>query len=343
MAARRSVLVTGASGFIGTHLCAALHARGDFVRALYRRKEAPPELAALASADFELFNADLADASRVAEAVGGVDTVVHVAALADDWGPYEAFRKSNYDATVGLLEAARAAGVAHFVLISSAVVSGFGPHVDSTEEGPYYPLKYHYQTTKRMAEDFVLARNEPGFRTIALRPCNVYGAGDRMSTYQMYEAILSGVFGYIGSGKAYTCPVYIDDLVAGVIAAVDHVEVGGEAIILTDGEKVAWKDYVEVMFDAVGSRKRPTSLPAPIAYASAHVMTFFARLFKAKAAPPLTLYRVEQGAQPYHFSNEKARRLLGFEPKTFYREGLRLTAKAFLADRAANRSGRNKA
>jgi nucleoside-diphosphate-sugar epimerase len=358
MPARKTILLTGASGFIGCHLCAALAARGDRVRALYRRKVPPPELAALAaakadaqasdgegskparraaSAPVELFNADLSDAARVDEAVAGVDAVIHVAALASDWGPYELFKRHNYDATVRLLEAAEAAGAKTFVYFSSAVVSGFGVHVDSTEEGPYYPLKYPYQITKRLAEEFVLGRNRQGFRTVAIRPCNVYGPGDRTSTYKMYEAILTGTFGYIGKGEAYTCPIYVDDLCDGVLAALDREEAAGEAIILTDGDKVSWKDYAEAMFRAIGSRKRPAHLPEPLAVAAAQVMSFFAQLFKSRTAPALTMYLVEQASRHYHFSNEKARRLLGFEPKVFYQEGLKLTAEAFLRDRASSR------
>jgi len=362
MATRKAILVTGASGFIGSHLCAALAARGDRVRALYRRKVPPPELAALAAPPasataaasieggapakgsrasafepVELFNADLGDPSRVAQAVAGVEAVIHVAALASDWGPYELFKRHNYDATAALLEAAEAAGARTFIYFSSAVVSGFGVHVDSTEDGPYYPLKYPYQTTKRLAEQLVLGRNRPGFKTVAIRPCNVYGPGDRTSTYAMYEAILDGTFGYIGTGEAYTCPVYIDDLCDGVLAALDREEAGGEAIILTDGQKVSWKDYAATMFRAVGSKKRPAHLPEPLAAAAARAMTFFARLFRCKKAPPLTMYRVEQASRHYHFSNAKARRLLGFEPKVFYEEGLKRTAEAFLRDRAAGR------
>jgi nucleoside-diphosphate-sugar epimerase len=344
MAAER-ILVTGASGFIGSHLCASLAARGDSVRALYRRRQAPRPLLDLASArgapsggtGVELFNADLGDPERVREAVVGVDAVVHAAALASDWGSLELFIKANYDATVLLLEAAREAGARSFVYFSSAVVHGFGPHVDTTERGPYYPLKYPYQITKMMTEEYVLAQNAPGFRTTAIRPCNVYGPGDSTSTYRMYDAITDGVFGYIGRGSALTCPVYIDDLCAGTLAALDSPAAGGQAILLTDGMKVAWKDYVDVMFAAVGSRKRPTRLAKGLAYATALAMTAAARALRSREAPPLTMYRVEQGSQDYHFSNAKARELLGFEPKVFYQEGLALTARAYLEDRAGTK------
>jgi nucleoside-diphosphate-sugar epimerase len=109
----RKILVTGASGFIGSHLVAALASRGESVRALYRRKEPPAALRDIAKrwpGLVELFNADLGDASRVVQAVNGVDAVIHAAALAADWGPLDLFIKENYDATVLLLETARAAG-----------------------------------------------------------------------------------------------------------------------------------------------------------------------------------------------------------------------------------------
>ncbi len=338
--AKRRILVTGASGFIGSHLCAALAARGDSVRALYRRKEAPLELREVEArypGSVELFNADLGDEARVLEAVSGVEAVVHAAALASDWGSLELFMKANYDATVLLLEAAREAGAVKFVYFGSAVVHGFGKHVDTTEKGPYYPLKYPYQITKMMTEEYVLAQHTGSFATTAIRPCNVYGPGDRTSTYRMYDAIMDGVFGYIGSGKALTCPVYIDDLCAGTLAALDSPAAGGQAILLTDGMKVAWKDYAELMFEAVGAGKRPTRLPRPLAYAAAGAMTAVARALRLPKAPPLTMYRVEQASQDYHFSNAKARELLGFEPTVFFEEGLVLTAKAYLEDRARMR------
>ena len=256
MDARKLILVTGASGFIGSHLCAALAARGERVRALYRRKEPPPELLSLRDGcdAVELFRADLGDAARVREALEGCGAVIHAAALASDWGDLELFIRENFDATVTLVEAAREAGASTFVYISSAVVQGFGNHVDSTERGPYYPIKYPYQVSKLMTEEYVLAQNSPPFRTTAIRPCNVYGPGDRTSTYKMCDAIMDAVFGYIGAGSALTCPIYIDDLCAGVLSALDRKESGGQAIILTDGMKVAWRDYVRVMFAALGER-----------------------------------------------------------------------------------------
>jgi Nucleoside-diphosphate-sugar epimerases len=341
----RLILVTGASGFIGSHLCAALLERGERVRALYRRRQPPAELrelaerfgkrSAAAGPSLELFNADLGDRARVLEAVSGVDSVIHVAALAADWGELELFVKANYDATVLLLEAAREAGARRFLYFSSAQVHGYGDHVDTTERGPYFPLVYPYQITKRMAEEYVLAQDSPSFRATAVRPCNVYGPGDYKSMYAMFDNILGGVFGYLGDGSRLTCPVYVDDLCAGVLLALECEESGGRAILLGDGDKVSWRDFSMAMFSALGSRRRPVAMPVPIAYAAAGAMAAAKRLVRSEKAPPLTKYVVDQGAHNFHFSIATARSLLGFEPRVFFEEGIGRTAKAYLSELAA--------
>jgi 2-alkyl-3-oxoalkanoate reductase len=342
-------LVTGASGFIGSRLCAVLAAKGYSVRAMYRRETPPPELSALASpagggaaagGRVELFRGDLEDEARVAEAVLGMDAVIHAAALASDWGPLELFIRQNYDATARLLEAARDAGARRFVYVSSAQVHGYGSHVDTTERGPYYPLKYPYQITKAMAEEYVLAQDSSAFGTVAIRPCNVYGPGDHTSTYPMLDAVMAGYFGYLGPGEALTCPVYIDDLCEGIAAALESAEASGEAILLTDGMKVRWKDYAAAFYEAVGSRRGPRSLPRPLAYAAAAAMTAAARAARSRKRPLLTLYVVEQGSRDFHFSNEKARSLLGFEPRVFYEEGIALTANAYIREKAGAKEER---
>ena len=341
--ANGKILVTGASGFIGSHLCAALAARGDTVRALYRRREAPPELRAIEERHegrVELFNADLGDAKRTREAVAGVGAVIHAAALASDWGSLELFMAANYDATVSLLEAAREAGAKDFIYISSAQVHGYGNHVDTTERGPYFALKYPYQITKAMTEEYALAQDSASFRVTAIRPCNVYGPGDHTSTYSMFDAIMKGVGGYIGSGSALTCPIYIDDLCDGVLAALDAPIAGGQAILLTDGMKVTWKNYSRAMLDAVGSKARQLGLPKSLAYAAAGMLTMAAKAGRSDKRPTLTAYVVDQGSRNFHFSNAKARDILDFEPKVFYEEGLVLTARAYLEDREKRKEHR---
>ena len=326
------VLVTGASGFIGKHLTRRLLKKGYRVRAVYRNTDISGYFEDVDTAMLEIQQADLLRQADVARILKGCDVVIHTAALAIDWGPFELFKQNNYDATVRLIDEAERAGCDRFIYISTAAVHGFGKHVGTNESGPYYTLKYPYPITKRMAEEYVVKKNRENFTVVIIRPANAYGPGDRTSTYEMYRQILSGVMGYIGRGTAYTCPVFIDDLCEALTLTLTAENIGGEIIIVSDGQKVPWKDYVNRMFEVVGNGRKPVGLPTWLAYLSAYFMKFMFQVLKLKGVPKLTLYRVEQGSQHYHFDNAKAKRLLGFEPTVFYREGLEKTGKAFLEE-----------
>ena len=147
-AAPRLILVTGASGFIGRHLCAALASRGDSVRALYRRKEPPPELLALAatrggesgSAGGSSCSGPISATRREsARQSSGVDAVIHSAALASDWGDLESFIKANYDATSSLLEAARESGCGPSSISAPPSSTDSDPTSTRPSEGPTTP------------------------------------------------------------------------------------------------------------------------------------------------------------------------------------------------------------
>ena len=289
-----------------------------------------------AAGSVELFRADLADAVEFAKAVRGVDAVIHSAALATRLGPARALHPGQLRRHENAARGRARAGCRTFVYISSAVVHGFGHHVDTSERGPYYPLKYPYQITKMMAEEYVLARNAEGFRTTAIRPCNVYGPGDHEHLPDVRRHH-DGIFGYIGSGASLTCPIYVDDLceaswrrsAAPARRPGYHSHRRPESLV----ERLCPRHV-----HAVGSKKRPVGTPKSLAYAAAWLMSTGARAIQRQTRPLLTLYPIEQASQDYHFSNEKARELLGFEPRVFHEEGLARTAKAYLQEGHSRRA-----
>jgi len=328
----RRVLVTGASGFVGAWIARGLHEGGYRVRALHRRTPPPEALVELAARGLEVRRGDLTQEPDARAAVEGQEAVVHAAGLASDWGPEQRFLQHNVEATVWLLEAARQAACRLFVFVGSVSVHGFGPHRRTTEQGPYYPLISFYQTTKRQAEESVLAADGPQMRTVVLRPANVYGPGDATTFYRLLAAQRRGIRGTLGGGRRLTSVIYVEDLVQAVVRVLENEAAAGQVFNIASGEEVRWAELLGYTASLLGVRPW-LELPVALARVLAPLLEGVYRLFGIRTDPPLTRYRVAHVAHDFDFSIEKARRLLGWSPQVDWKEGLRRTVAAFLKDR----------
>jgi UDP-glucuronate 4-epimerase len=234
------VLVTGAAGFIGSHLCERLLARGDHVvgldnfDAFYPRpvKERNLELAR-SHAAFRFLEGDIRDSAAVAQALaaaaGPIDTVVHLAALAGVRPSLlepERFYDVNLVGTLRLLEACARAGQRRIVFASSSSVYGLDSQVPFREEDPCARPLSPYAASKRAGE--LLAFNHHhlhGAAITCLRFFTVYGARQRpdLAIHKFTRAIARGepieLYGDGNSARDYT---FIDDIVDGVVAAIDR-------------------------------------------------------------------------------------------------------------------------
>ncbi|MBN1835921.1 MAG: NAD-dependent epimerase/dehydratase family protein [Spirochaetales bacterium] len=325
-----TVLVTGASGFVGGQAARTLAERGCRVRALYRRAAPPPGLLGLAERGVELVRGDLEEPQTVRRVVQGVERVVHAGGPAQYWGPEELFRRGILEVTLRLLEESRRAGCRVFVYVSSLSVHGFGPHRGSSEEGPYYPLMTPYQRYKREAERAVVAGAEAPLRTLVLRPGDVYGPGDLTTFYRLLHYQRKGVKGVVGRGEHLTSLVYVEDLAEAILRALEKEGVSGEIFNVTGGEEVTWREALDYTASLLGVRPW-LNLPVPVArFLVTAVLTPVFALAPLPVGQYLTRYAIEHVVHDFHFSIEKARRLLGYEPRVSWREGLRRTVEAYL-------------
>jgi nucleoside-diphosphate-sugar epimerase len=327
------VAVTGASGFIGRRIAWKLGQSGYFVRCLFRRNNPPKELHELAAHGHELLQIELTDQSKTDKAVSGCRGVVHAAGKVSDWGEPAEFKEANTNVTQRLLDSAEKAGVTNFISIGSVSVHGFGNHRNTTEKGPYYPLLTPYQQTKLEAEKRVLKRNREDFQTTVLRPGNVYGPGDHTTFYKIFDSIVQGLMPMIGSGQKLTCPVFVDDFADSVIMAKKTPECAGEVFNITGGERVTWRDLLSYSAKCLGVAPIRFPLPAPFVELAADVLEGGFKIFGIEKEPPLTRYRVSQVTHDFHFDISKAKSILGYKPKTDYRDGFRKTVNAYLREK----------
>jgi nucleoside-diphosphate-sugar epimerase len=319
------IALTGASGYTGGRLLETLRGRGDEVRVLARASSASAErLRSTASA---VVPGDLADEGAIDALVAGCDAVLHVAAVYRTAGhPDEYYREVNVLGTQRLLEAAARAGVRRFVHTSTVGVHGDVKHPPADETAPFAPGDV-YQRTKAEAEALALRyHRERGVPVAVVRPGAIYGPLETR-LLKLFRAIARGRYAVVGSGHSFYHPVYIDDLVQGFLLALDRPEAVGESFLVCGPRYVSQDELAALVAKHTGGRVLPFHVPAwPLQAAGALVE---ALCVPFGIDPPLHRRRVDFWTKSRAFTTEKARRLLGYEPRVSLEEGIARTAASY--------------
>ncbi len=308
--------ITGAGGFLGAHLVRGFEARGARVVPLLRSVDGTSPAGAQA------LEAVLLEPSRLE----GLDVVVHAAAVRHRHGIDAAtYRASNVELVERTLRAAAAARVRRFVLVSSVGVYGFPARLPVTEAHPYAPRTL-YSATKVEAE--MRARKvarELGVELCIARPTIVYGPGDRNGMLDKMAAMIrAGTYRVVGRGDNLLHHTHVDDIVEGLWLAAVRPAASGEHFILAGPETVTLADLSDIVARAVGRPVPKTHVPASLARAVATVVDVAAYRGAAftRSEPPINHEKLDVMTLPIWFDVEKARRLLGYEPRVGYDEGV---------------------
>jgi len=315
------VALTGASGYTGGRLLEALRARDDEVAVLVRPESVSARLRERASSVVE---GRLGDPVAAARLVDGADAVLHVAAVYRTAGhPDSYYREVNVVGTERLLEAAARQGVRRFVHTSTVGVHGHVEHPPADETSPMAPGDI-YQATKAEAELLALDfHRKRGLPVAVVRPGAIYGPGETRFL-KLFRAIARGRYAIVGTGRTFYHPVYIDDLVAGFLLALDRPEAVGESFLICGPSYVSQQGLAALIAKHTGGGVLPFRVPArPIQWAGDVVEALCVPL---GLEPPLHRRRVDFWTKSRAFTIEKARRLLGYAPKVDVDEGIARTA-----------------
>jgi nucleoside-diphosphate-sugar epimerase len=326
------ILVTGATGFVGCHLCRRLLAAGHQVVALVRDEQRIP---ANLRGQIAAVRGDLTDDTSLRRAVRGCDAVCHLGALATAWDPDPlAYLRLNAGATGSLLEAAKDAGVSRFVHISTiAAVPGTGTRGHGTAPGSPTP----YAVSKRISEALVRQYAAAGGNAVIVRPARVYGPGpcnDANGATRMMALYLTGRFRFVlRDGGARGNYVHVDDVARGIELALVRGRSG--AAYPLGGQDITLRGLLETVGEIAGVHRRMLTVPVPLVMPWVHLGLVAGRVgLRPRLTPAWVRYFLED--RPLDL--DPSRRELGYAPRSL-RQGLSETLHWMMGSEGGERNG----
>jgi nucleoside-diphosphate-sugar epimerase len=318
MKGTQRIVITGATGFVGNHLVRRLHELGAMIRVLVRPRA---DIAPLRGERIEFFYGDLSDAASLDGLCKDVDQIFHLAATQQIGLSQSRFFEINVGGTRRLFDQAIQNGVRRVVFVSSGGIHRNDRGEPADEESPLRKTNRYFRSkieAEAMARS--LFRDDPGCLTV-VRPGAVYGPGD-LRLLKLFRAVTRGRFVMIGTGMTRVHPVYIDDLIDGLLLAGSDLG-RGETFLLSGPGDLSLRDWVGEMARAAGQSPPRWMIPARPVYVAAALCEFLCRPFGI--VPPLNRTRLGFFLNHRSYDLAKARTLLGYEPRISVEEGTRRT------------------
>jgi nucleoside-diphosphate-sugar epimerase len=308
------ILVTGGTGFIGTHLLEMLAASGESVRALVRRTGAPR----LLPAGVETIRGDLASGADVAGALEGVDAVIHLAGVTKALHTRD-YYTGNVRATANLIHSLAGKNIRLVHVSSLAAIGPCTPGAPLGEDAEPHPLT-HYGKSKLEAEGVVRGLAPDA---VIVRPPVVYGPRDT-DVFQLLKSISRGLVLEIAGGERWFSAIYVKDLVAGLLMAARTPCAAGRTYFLSHAEPVSWRQLGASAARIMARTPRVLKVPLPLAYGVGAVAELWARLCRKPGI--ITREKIaEARCMAWTCQTARAASELGFLAPTSIDEGLAAT------------------
>ena len=315
-------LVTGATGFIGSHLAEALHAKGHQLRILLRRTSDPLWIRHLPA---EYIYGDLFDEGALRCAVQDVDYIYHLAGITKAKTKADYF-KGNHIATKNLLDAVLDVkpNLKRFIHISTQ--TAVGPSLNGIpidERTPFHPIT-SYGRSKMEAENECLKLIEKLPLTI-VRPPAVYGSRDK-DVFEFFSAMNKGIQPMIGFENKQVSLIHVKDLVDGIILAGEHLKAIGQTYFISSERFYNWKEVGEITARIMKKKVLRVRIPEFGVYVIAGLSEMYGLMNRKPVL--LNFEKAKDIVQDaWTCSIEKARNELGFKEMLSIEEGIRDTVE----------------
>src|SRR5215207_4401140 len=318
------ILITGAGGFIGSHLVDSQLEQGHDVRAvdlhldLLQHQSANPHL--------EMFLDDITDEKLLKKLVEGVDVIYHLASAHLDVSlSDEHYRRVNVGATLSVLEVASLAGVKRFVHCSSVGVIGDVENPPADETTDCHPTNIYEQTKLEGERDALAYSHRTGFPVVVMRPAWVYGPRCPR-TSKLMRTISKGRFLFFGNGQNMRHPIYIRDAIRGLELCASAEGVNGEVFIIAGENAVPVAELISVMSRELGVRSPKLHLPIALGLLGGYSLEMALKLIGKQ--PPFSRRSVDFFLKHNTYNIDKAKRLLSYQPQVDLRTGIKKTIQS---------------
>jgi len=322
--------VTGGTGFTGSHLIKRLIKEGHEVTALVRNTS---DLSVLEGLPVRFIYGEMTDRQKIFEGIKGADRVFNIAAAYRKANLSEKeFWDTNFEGTKNILDACLEHNVKKMVHCSTIGVVTTVKNPPGDENSQVCPGD-DYQKSKCAAEfEVIKYAKEKGLNAIVIRPCGIYGPGD-MRLLKIFKMIARRKFLFFGNGRALYHMIYVDDLVDAFILSAKNENISGEVFIIGDEKFITLNELAKMIAKEFNAPVPKIHLPYKPFELAAICLEFIYRILKIKKDPPIYRRRMAFFKKSRAFSIEKAKKMLGFAPKTDLATGIHLTAQWYLENK----------
>ncbi len=305
------VLVTGANGFLGSHVIKILNEKGYDVKAFILK--GTPE-AHINDLTYETFYGDLTYAEDIEKALDTCDYVIHTAAVTDVWpSKNEISWKINFEVVKKLVAAVKKRKIKKYIHVGTANSFGFGTiEQPGTEDSPYNNDKYKldYISSKKAAQDLLLEEAQQGLPVVIINPTFMIGENDtKPGTGEMIISVMTGkVPGYASGGRCFAA---VKDVAMGCVNALEKGHIG--ECYITGGTNLCYKDFFNLVAKVADVKAPRIKIPTWIAIVFASILQSIAFLRNKK--PMLTVTMAKISGDGHYYSSHKAVKAIGL-PQT---------------------------
>jgi nucleoside-diphosphate-sugar epimerase len=318
-----TILITGASGFLGRRLAEILSEEGETLRLILRESS---KFDPLGLERAEIVRCSLTDMKALSRAMRGVRVVYNCAGLSSDWGRWAEFRAANIDGVANLLSAALQSGsVERFVHVSTTDIYGYPEHPCDERRG-FHDVGLPYNRSKGLGDELSLDfQKATGLPVTVVRPATIFGPRSKDWVVELSRHLKAGRALTVAGGHSAAGLVYVDDVVQAMTSLAKNPTADGEAYNVVDPHSMTWRTYFDVVADALGVPRARLNVSRGTAMAVSHICEAAYRLLGMTSRPLFTRHVVYLLTRSQQYDARKLMAAIEGFPETGVAKGLDLT------------------